>query len=65
MHFPSATHMVPYDNPVLSNTTVERFFGAQVVSKMLGSVQLHAEFCSRRRIALPKSWMTTKPEVNF
>ena len=31
--------------------------------KTLGSVQLPAEFCSRRRIARPKSWMTHKREV--
>ena len=31
--FPNATHMVPYDDPVLFNTTVERFFRAPFVKK--------------------------------
>jgi len=31
--FPNATHMVPYDDPVLFNTTVERFFRATFVKK--------------------------------
>jgi pimeloyl-ACP methyl ester carboxylesterase len=31
--FPNATHMIPYDDPVLFNTTVERFFRAQFVKK--------------------------------
>jgi len=31
--FPNATHMVPYDDPVLFNGTVERFFRAPFVKK--------------------------------
>jgi pimeloyl-ACP methyl ester carboxylesterase len=31
--FPNATHMVPYDDPVLFNATVERFFRAPFVKK--------------------------------
>jgi pimeloyl-ACP methyl ester carboxylesterase len=31
--FPNATHMIPYDDPVLFNTTVERFFRAPFVKK--------------------------------
>jgi pimeloyl-ACP methyl ester carboxylesterase len=31
--FPNATHMVPYDDPVLFNTTVERFFCDPFVKK--------------------------------
>ena len=31
--FPNATHMVPYDDPVLFNTTVERFFRDPFVTK--------------------------------
>jgi hypothetical protein len=58
VHFPSATHTVPYNDPVLCNATVERFFALKSFEKMLGSVQLPAEFCSRRRIARPESWMT-------
>ena len=43
MHFPSATYLVPYDNPVLSNTTVERFFDSSYsapCSCLLNSVQV-------------------------
>jgi pimeloyl-ACP methyl ester carboxylesterase len=31
--FPNATHMIPYDDPKLFNTTVERFFHAPFVKK--------------------------------
>jgi pimeloyl-ACP methyl ester carboxylesterase len=31
--FPNATHMIPYDDPVLFNTTVERFLRAPFVKK--------------------------------
>lgn len=31
--FPNATHMIPYDDPVLFNTTVERFFRAPFAKK--------------------------------
>jgi pimeloyl-ACP methyl ester carboxylesterase len=31
--FPNATHMVPFDDPVLFNATVERFFRAPFVKK--------------------------------
>ena len=31
--FPNATHMIPYDDPGLFNTTVERFFRAPFVKK--------------------------------
>ena len=31
--FPNATHMVPYDDPTLFNTTVERFFRTSFVKK--------------------------------
>jgi pimeloyl-ACP methyl ester carboxylesterase len=31
--FPNATHMIPYDDPVLFNGTVERFFRAPFVKK--------------------------------
>jgi pimeloyl-ACP methyl ester carboxylesterase len=31
--FPDATHMVPFDDPVLFNTTVERFFRTSFVKK--------------------------------
>jgi len=31
--FPNATHMIPYDDPVLFNTTVERFFRDPFVKK--------------------------------
>jgi pimeloyl-ACP methyl ester carboxylesterase len=31
--FPNATHMVPYDDPALFNSTVERFFRAPFVKK--------------------------------
>jgi pimeloyl-ACP methyl ester carboxylesterase len=31
--FPNATHMIPYDDPVLFNTTVERFFRTPFAKK--------------------------------
>jgi hypothetical protein len=31
--FPNATHMIPYDEPALFNSTVERFFGAPFAKK--------------------------------